>query len=259
MVLIETQLCFINHVIEFNYQLTIINDSNTISFDSMHNLIGNITFNINSKTYLKDPLTSQLGKNILNGSIPLIHELGFEVFTFKKLAEKAGTTEASIYRYFKNKSQLLAYLTLWYWTWQEYRLVFTTSNLTDPEEKLKKAIAVLTEVIEKDTSIPYINEQLLSKIIIEESAKIYLSKKVEARNADGIFKKYKDVVQRVADLILEINPSYQFPHMLVSTFIEGAHHQRYFAEHLPKLTDQLEDGKDAIVSFYESMTFKSIK
>lgn len=221
-------------------------------------MISNITFNINSKTYLKDPLTSDLGKNILNDSIELVHELGFECFTFKKLAEKVGTTEASIYRYFKNKAQLLSYLTLWYWNWQEYRLVFAISNLTSAEEKLKKAISVLTEVIEKDNSFPYIDESTLSKIIIEESAKVYLNKKVESRNADGIFKKFKDVVQRVADLILEINPEYEFPHMLVSTVIEGAHYQRYFAEHLPKLTDTI-NGKDAVVAFYESMTFKSIK
>lgn len=223
----------------------------------MNSFITNITFNINSKTYVKDPLTSELGKSILNGSITLIHDLGFEAFTFKKLAKKIGTTEASIYRYFENKSKLLAYLTLWYWTWQEYRIIFSTSNLSDPQEKLRKAINALTESISADHSIPYINEELLSRIIIEESAKVYLSKKVKARNEDGIFKKYKDVVQRVSELILEINPNYKFPHMLISTVIEGAHQQRYFAEHLPKLTDEI-NGKDAVVLFYESMTFKLI-
>jgi hypothetical protein len=37
--------------------------------------------------------------------------------------------------------------------------------------------------------------------------------------------------------------------MLVSTIIEGAHHQRFFADHLPRLTDIVE-GEDAVTSFY---------
>lgn len=245
-------------LINKNYIQTFKTNSNTITFVCMKDFIGSISFNINNKVFIKDPLTSDLGKNILNGSISLINELGYESFTFKKLGAKIGSTEASIYRYFENKAMILAYLTLWYWTWQEYRLVFSLMNLTDSSEKLKKAISILTEKIEEDNAFPYINEKLLNNIIIEESAKVYLNKKVNSRNEDGIFKKYKDVVERVADLILEINPKYEFPHMLVSTMIEGAHHQRYFAEHLPKLTDTLNE-KDAVVSFYESMTFKAIK
>ena len=45
--------------------------------------------------------------------------------------------------------------------------------------------------------------------------------------------------------------------MLVSTVIEGAHHQRYFVEHLPRLTDVVV-GEDAITEFYNEMVIKSI-
>ena len=46
--------------------------------------------------------------------------------------------------------------------------------------------------------------------------------------------------------------------MLVSTVIEGAHHQRFFADHLPRLTDVV-TGEDAITEFYKEMVFKTIK
>ena len=46
--------------------------------------------------------------------------------------------------------------------------------------------------------------------------------------------------------------------MLVSTIIEGANHQRFFAENLPRLTDVIE-GEDAVVSFYQELVLKEIK
>jgi len=61
----------------------------------------------------------------------------------------------------------------------------------------------------------------------------------------------------VSDIILEINPTYKYPHMLISTIIEGAHHQRFFAQHLPRLTDAV-NGEDAIIEFSKEATFKAI-
>jgi hypothetical protein len=46
--------------------------------------------------------------------------------------------------------------------------------------------------------------------------------------------------------------------MLISTMIEGAHNQRFFAEHLPRLTDVIK-GEDSVTQFYLDMVTKSIK
>jgi hypothetical protein len=94
--------------------------------------------------------------------------------------------------------------------------------------------------------------------VITDSSKIYFNKNVKAENSAGFFSTYKSLVQRVSDIILEIKSDYKYPHMLVSTIIEGAHHQRYFAEHLPRLTDVLEDA-DAVTSFYMEMAQKLLK
>lgn len=45
--------------------------------------------------------------------------------------------------------------------------------------------------------------------------------------------------------------------MLISTVIEGAHHQRYFSKHLPFLTN-VEAGKNNIVKFYTDLVQKTI-
>ena len=73
-------------------------------------------------TYLRDPQETKLGSSIIQYSILLIHEIGFERFTFKKLSESIGCTEASVYRYFQSKQQLLLFLFSWYWGWMNYRV-----------------------------------------------------------------------------------------------------------------------------------------
>lgn len=217
-----------------------------------------IHISVNPNIYLRDPYSSELGRRIISKSIELIDKLGFEAFTFKKLGKQIGSPESSIYRYFENKHILLIYLISWYWGWIEYKLVFAIANIESSDQKLEEAIKVLTQPIVIDNSFSHINEVLLGKIIISESIKAYHTKNVDNENEKGYFRTYKQVVQRVSDIVLEVNSKFEFPHMLISTIIEGAHQQRYFSQHLPALTD-VEKGKDNIVQFYTTLVFKAIK
>lgn len=213
--------------------------------------------NISPDLYTKDPESSVLGKKIISKSIEMIDALGFEDFTFKKLGLEIGSNESSIYRYFESKHVLLVYLVNWYWSWIEYKLVFATLNVSSAHECLTKAVFIVTSEVTEDNSFSYINEVLLNKIIVSESSKAYHTKAVDAENKKGYYKTYKRVVQRISDFVLEINPSYTFPHMLISTVIEGAHQQRYFSKHLPSLTD-FEKGKDNVVHFYKDLVFNTL-
>jgi hypothetical protein len=60
-----------------------------------------VKFEINEKIYLRNPESSEVGRQMVKKAIDLIYELGFEHFTFKKLAFEIGSTEATIYRYLK--------------------------------------------------------------------------------------------------------------------------------------------------------------
>jgi len=187
----------------------------------------------------------------------MIDALGFEDFTFKKLGLEIGSNESSVYRYFDSKHALLVYLINWYWSWIEYKLVFATLNVPSAHDRLTQAILILTAEVTEDNAFSYINEVLLNKIIISESSKAYHTKAIDSENKKGYYKTYKRVVQRVSALVTEINSSYEFPHMLISTVIEGAHHQRYFSKHLPSLTD-FEEGKNNIVRFYTDLVFNTL-
>ena len=88
-----------------------------------------IKINATEELAHRDPEDTTLGRNIIRKGLILMYELGFEQFTFKKLAAEINTTEASIYRYFENKHRLLVYLINWYWSYLEYKVVFYTNNI----------------------------------------------------------------------------------------------------------------------------------
>ena len=216
-----------------------------------------IKIEVSSELYSKNPDSSKLGQKIISNSIELINDIGFELFTFKKLGLLIHSPESSIYRYFENKHALLIYLTSWYWTWIEYRVVFATSNIASAKERLRKSIQILTKPTLIDNSISYVNEVTLSEIIFTESLKAYHTKNVDEENKKGSFRAYKRVVQRIAAIVLEIAPEFKFSRSLISTVIEGAHQQKYFAEHLPELTDVSTDT-NSIAEFYTELVFNTL-
>ena len=203
----------------------------------MQNLLANIKIRVNEKIYVKDPETSTLGKKIIQHSILLIHDIGFDNFTFKKLGEKIGSNESSIYRYFENKHLLLVYLSSWYWSWMEYRLVFSIINIHDPLQKLERAISIVSESIQDDASTPHIDEAILNKIIIAEFTKTLHTKEVDEENKSGFFLIYKRIINRIVAIVNEVNPDYPYSKSLVSNIVEGALHQHFIKDHLTTITN----------------------
>ena len=182
-----------------------------------------IPIQVNSNLYLKDPNSSNLGVKIISKSIDLINSMGYEDFTIRKLAQAINSTEASVYRYFESKQKLLLYLISWYWSWMEYRLAFATTNISSPKIKLERAISLITDKIDNDEKHNYINLKKLNSIAFTESTKSFLNKEVDKENKIGAYSEYKRFVEKVSEIVLELNPKYKYPNMLISTVIEGAH------------------------------------
>lgn len=215
---------------------------------------------MSEKLFLRDPQDTELGRKIIQESIFMIDELGFEKFTFKKLALKIDSTEASVYRYFENKHRLLVYLIAWYWNWLEYRIEFGTQNIEDPIRKLEIALGILTEPKLRDESFPQIDEEALFRIVILESDKTYLTKQVDMDNKEGLFRGFKSLCKKISSFIKEYNPDFQYPNSLTSTILQAAHHQLFYAYHLPSLSDLNKSGKvhEMNRDFLKDMLFKTI-
>lgn len=203
----------------------------------MDKILYNLKMEINEKLFIKDPETSALGKKIIQESIVMIHELGFEQFTFRKLGTKIGSNESSIYRYFENKHKLLLYLASWYWSWLEHQMVFQTMAIQDPREKLLQAIDIITADTVQDSTYKHVDEVLLNKIVISEHSKSYLTKEVDRENKDGYFQVYKRLAGRIKDMIAVLSPDYPYPASLSSMIIDGALHQHYLKDHFKVITD----------------------
>jgi AcrR family transcriptional regulator len=219
-----------------------------------------LSFKVNEKIYLRDPEGTELGKKIVRNAIDLIYRLGFEHFTFKKLAKETNTTEATIYRYFENKHRLLLYILNWYWSYLEYLVVFQMPPLADSKARLIRLIELLTHPLPESEGQADYNKNYLHQIVISESSKVYLVKEVKEINENAVFKPYKDLCARISEIIQSHNPTYAYPHSLSSTLIETAHSQLFFSQHLPKLTDAGNENKQLFVENYlKDLLFKSLQ
>ncbi|MBC7887324.1 MAG: TetR/AcrR family transcriptional regulator [Ferruginibacter sp.] len=216
-----------------------------------------VKFKVNEKIFLRDPESSEVGRQMIKISIDLIYKLGFEQFTFKKLATEINSTEATIYRYFENKHRLLLYILNWYWCYMEFLVMFTLQNVADKKEKLKLIIRLLThELPESSGQLDY-NKKYLNQIVITESSKVYLVKEVSEINKNEVFKPYKDLCAKIAESISAYNPAYKYPRSLSTTLIETSHDQQYFSINLPKLTDAPAKNNSEFTSeFLDNLLFK---
>ena len=207
-------------------------------------MVSGIKFNMCKDLYIKDPQDTDLGKKILKNSILLIDEIGFESFTFKKLANRISSAEKSIYRYFLNKHHLLLFLTSWYWEWVYYLINVNLRNIEDPTKRLNIAIEKIVHATSENFHTEYINENILHKVVINEGAKSYHTFEVDNENKAGLFQSYKKLTKTLVDIILEIQTDFPYSKSLASSLFEMSNNQIYFAEHLPKLTSLQSDPID---------------
>ena len=222
----------------------------------MKDLLSNLRISVPEKIYIKDPETSNLGKRIIEHSIILINEIGFESFTFKKLGNKIGSNESSLYRYFESKHKLLLYLSSWYWAWLEYQLVIETFSISNTLEKLEKGVTIVTRTVKEDSNFSHINEKLLYKIIVNESSKSFLTKEVDTENKEGYFEIYKRLIARLNQMIHAVNPEFKYGLSLASTILEGGLHQHFLKEHFPSITNT--DHEETPTEFFIHLIRKTL-
>jgi len=196
-----------------------------------------IRITLNEGLYLRDPQDSTLGMKILEHGVLLIDNLGFERFTFRKLAAAIHSTEASVYRYFENKHKLLLYLVAWYWEWVAYLIKMNTKNITDPKQKLRIIINSFVSASKENLEVVYINESILHDVVISEGMKAYHTKEVDKENDMGLFTNYNKLTESVSRVISEIDPDFKYPAALSSNLFEMSNNHIYFAKHMPKLTE----------------------
>lgn len=224
----------------------------------MQKLLGHVAIKIDPQLHVKDPLTSSVGQEIIRQSVALISSDGLEAFTFKKLASELGSTESTIYRYFKNKQQLMMYLASWYWSMLEWKVVFATANVGLSKEKLDKALLVLSAPVNGNNETDFFNEHKMHGIVVSESFKAFVVKNLLKKERVGYFSAYSNLCIRIADIVLENKKSYKYPKALAATLIEAAHYQIFLQSKLPELTD-LPKGDNHLYTMLHHLAFTALE
>lgn len=119
----------------------------------------------------------------------------------------------------------------------KFRIDYNTMNIEDPRKKLQIAISSIVDTTRRNTSIDFVDEDVLHRIVVAEATKAYHTKEVDKENKHGFFITYKALAKKISGIIKEIDPSYPYPRALASTLLEMANNHIYFALHLPSLTD----------------------
>ena len=218
-------------------------------------------FRVNPHLSLRDPEHTLLGKKIVECAISLMDRHGFEQLTFRRLSQEIPTTEASLYRYFEHKYQLLGYLVAWYWEWLNYRLDLVNQANLPAQDRLRRALEMLANSGRYDPFFAHVDEAALCRIVVRESPKIYLTSPSEAVDENNLFQGYQKLCEKIGAIVLELHPGYHQPRALVSTLIETAHRQILFAQYLPQLTELTitEGNFTEIAVFLETLTLAMLK
>jgi hypothetical protein len=103
------------------------------------------------------------------------------------------------------------------------------------------------------------NKSYLNQIVLSESSKVYLTKEVKEINSFQVFKPYKDLCNKISEVMLHLNSSYTYSRSLSSTLIETAHSQQYFSKNLPRLTDVSNEKEEEFVfNFLNQLVFSAL-
>ncbi|MBU6323957.1 MAG: TetR/AcrR family transcriptional regulator [Bacteroidetes bacterium] len=198
----------------------------------IHTEVGRL---LNGPAYLKDPDSSETGRDILLFGAEMMACGGIESFTFRKLASRAGITEATVYRYFSNKHQLLLYLLNRYWNALEYKAMQETVHINEPLERLQRLAELLTGPVAQAGKDEFAGH--LYAIAMSESVKVHLGTETGSDWQKGMLNGYARITGLVAETLRTANPDYPYPRAWAATFVDSAMQQQFLLRHLPELTE----------------------
>lgn len=182
-------------------------------------------------------LNTPLGARILQDGLVLMNDLGLESFTFKKLADRTGCTEVTVYHYFANKQRLLQYYFQVYWLWLATYCQEEGKSLKDPLDRLRGDIRALCGTWPPAARANTFDPAALRELVINEGSKSFLHKDVDSDNELKLFKPYKDLCAHIAREVKAASPRARHARSFATTLVEMAHSLEFAMHHLPALTE----------------------
>ncbi|MGB9836096.1 MAG: TetR/AcrR family transcriptional regulator [Candidatus Saccharicenans sp.] len=101
----------------------------------------------------KEIIQTQFKKHMLQAAEEVILRRGYKAATMDEIAREAGFCKATLYKYFKNKGEILLEIIIQYIDEMKNRVVEIAASADPPELKLKKMIYSLLEIQLKKANI----------------------------------------------------------------------------------------------------------
>ena len=102
------------------------------------------------------------------------------------------------------------YILNWYWYYLAYLVMFQLQNVNNTKAKLKTIVHLLTHELPESAGKLDYNKNYLNQIVIVESSKVYLVKEVKEINENEVFKPYKDLCAKIAEIITAYISEYKY-------------------------------------------------
>lgn len=193
--------------------------------------------NLPAGLYLRNPMNSELGRQLVIDAAAMIGAEGLGTFTLLKLARRVGCTEASVYRYFSSKQQLLHYLLNLYWAYLTFSLEYHFKKHKSPKKQLREAI----EFISNPDLDEFADKHLfnaLEQVALAEGVGVHMRPAITDDISRGHLTYYMEMVSTVSNLISSAYPAYTFPRSLAVTIIDAAIQQQFYRLHQVPFADQ---------------------
>jgi hypothetical protein len=87
-----------------------------------------------------------------------------------------------------------------------------------------------------DERTQHVNERILNRIVIIEFTKTLYTKEVDEENKEGYFIIYKRLINRMVEIVNEINPDYPLQKFDFN-HCKGSLHQHFFKKRTSTITD----------------------
>ena len=144
------------------------------------------------------------------------------------------------------------YLFSWYWSHQEWKLVFATANISEPKVLVERAVEVL---ISKSSAskMQVINEELLQRVVCAEFGKVFDIHTKHIEDFEGYFAAYHNLCERISAIILKMDKNNKHSMAWAQTIIEASQRQLFFHYYRKKMSDCAKD-ENTIKQFILSLT-----
>jgi len=188
----------------------------------------------------KEIIQAQFKKHMLQAAEEVIIRRGFKAATMDEIAREAGFCKATLYKYFKNKGEILLEIISQYMEEMKNRIVAIASSGDRPEEKLKQMIYSLLEIQLKKSNISrlFVQDKNIREFLhrffgasdkennreVQQAIKNFNAKREE------IFKAGLEVIKEGIDKGVFINTSPERLLYYIWAVTEGLMHIRFWQE-----------------------------